>query len=106
VLLPATTDAFASHRVNRLLQLQKIQSALLAYGRARYEQEDMERAGELLGRRFASHAEAMQALIARAPAAAREGDTAFLDLLLWRVARERALLREAMGDMAMRRISY
>jgi len=106
VLLPATTDAFANHRVSRLLQLQKIQSALFAYGRARYEQEDMERAGELLGRRFGRHADAMQALIARAPAAAREGDTAFLDLLLWRVARERALLRDAMGDMAKRRISY
>lgn len=106
VLLPATTDAFANHRINRLLQLQKIQSALFAYGRARYEQEDVERAGSLLGRRFASHGEAMQALVARAPAAAREGDAAFLDLLLWRVTRERALLREAMGDMAARRISY
>jgi len=106
VVLPGSSDGFVKHRVNRLLQLQKVQAALIAYGRSRYEAEDIERAGALLGRRFSSHAEAMQALITRAPAAAREGDTAFLDLLLWRVARERALLREAMGDMAGRRISY
>lgn len=106
VVLPDASDGFVKHRVNRLLQLQKIQTALFAYGRSRYEAEDIERAGVLLGRHFNGHAEAMGALIERAPAAAREGDTMFLDFLLWRVARERALLRGAMGDMAGRRISY
>jgi hypothetical protein len=106
VLLPGAKEVFVSHRVNRLLQLQKIQDSLLRYGRARYESEDIERAGALLGQRFGSHAEAMSALIARAPAAAREGDAAFLDFLLWRSARERALLRRAMGEMAGRSISY
>jgi aminoglycoside phosphotransferase (APT) family kinase protein len=106
VLLPAAKEVFVSHRVNRLLQLQKIQDSLLRYGRARYESEDIERAGALLGQRFGSHAEAIAALIARAPAAAREGDAAFLDFLLWRSARERVLLRRAMGEMAGRSIRY
>lgn len=106
VLLPAAKEVFVNHRVNRLLQLQKIQDSLLRYGRARYESEDIERASALLGQRFGSHAEAIGALIARAPAAAREGDAAFLDLLLWRSVRERALLRRAMGEMAGRSIDY
>lgn len=106
ILLPAAKEVFVSHRVNRLLQLQKIQDSLLRYGRSRYESEDIERAGVLLGRRFGNHAEAMAALIAQAPDAAREGDTSFLDFLLWRSVRERALLRRAMGEMAERNIDY
>lgn len=106
VLLPAAKEVFVSHRVDRLLQLQKIQDSLLRYGRERYQTEDIERAGALLGQRFGNHAEAIAALIARAPAAAREGDTAFLDFLLWRTTRERALLRRAMGEMAGRSIRY
>lgn len=107
VLAPAVGDnVYAGHRVTRLRQLQRIQEDLLRYGTARYEREDIERAGALLGQRFGTHAEAMAALIARAPLAAREGDTAFLDLLLWRVVRERALLRRAMGEMANRGVRY
>ena len=106
VLLPAAKEVFVSHRVGRLLQLQKIQDSLLRYGRRRYEEEDIERAGALLGQRFESHADALSALVARAPAAARDGDTAFLDFLLWRAVRERALLRRAMGEMAARSITY
>ena len=106
VLLPAAKEPYLSHRVNRLLQLQQIQRSLLRYGIARYEQEDIAGAAALLGRGFDTHAAAMSALCARAPQAAREGDTAFLDLLLWRVARERLLLREAMGEMAHRSVRY
>ncbi len=106
VLLPAAKEVFVSHRVNRLLQLQKIQDSLLRYGRARYAAEDIERAGALLGCRFRNHGEAIAALVARAPAAAREGDRAFLEFLLWRSVRERAILRRAMGDMAERSIRY
>lgn len=107
VLAPAVGEnVYAAHRVSRLKQLQMIQEAFMRYGIARYEQEDIDRASALLGRRFATHAEAMAALIARAPEAAREGDGGFLDLLLWRVVRERALLRRAMGEMANRGVRY
>jgi len=106
VVLPGASEGFVQHRVGRLLQLQRIQSSLMRYGVERYQQEDVARAQSLLGQKFTSHAEALAALGARAPAAAREGDVAFLDFLIWRSARERELLRTAMGEMAQRQISY
>lgn len=106
VVLPALSSGFAQHRVKSLLQLERFQKSLRDYGIERYCREDIEQAGALAGRAFASQPEALAWLIERAPAAAREADAAFLDLLIRRVRRERSLLHAAMGPMAQRRIDY
>ena len=106
VILPNTDDAFTRQRLQGLIQLQHVQSALLAYGSERYCNEEIEWARKLTGKQYSNYEGAHQALIDRAIPAAEESDQEYMSFLLWRAARERALLATAAGPMADRKISY
>jgi len=106
VILPAAADEFIEHRTKGLIQLQKVQTALLRYGVARYEEEEMQWTAQLTSAPVKSYASARQSILALAPEAARSGDSGYIEYLLWRTARERLLLQEALGPMAERSINY
>lgn len=106
IILPAAPDDFIEHRTKALIQLQKVQKAMLRYGMARYEEEEMEWARQLTGTPGESYAVARQSLLALAQDAAHSGDPRYIEYLLWRTARERLLLAEALGPMADRSINY
>lgn len=106
VILPAASDEFIAHRTRALIQLQKVQTAMLRYGIARFEAEEVQWAEKLTGQHWQNYAEARAALLKAAADAARKGEPGYIDYLLWRTARERLLLEEALGPMAQRSVNY
>ncbi len=106
VIFPAASDEFIRHRTKALIQLQKVQTALLRYGVARYEEEEIQRAKKLASAPIETYNAARQAMLSLAPEAARSGDSVYIEYLLWRTARERVILADALGPMAGRGVNY
>jgi hypothetical protein len=80
--------------------------AFIDYGPERYEREDRERIGALVGRPFTDAAEANIAICDHAREVAPQDAHALLAHLLWRGQREQAVMRLALGERQDNRIHY